>query len=193
MKKMKGLKSLKSKAGFSLVECLVAILVFTIMSLIVATILNAAITSHRSNMEETRSLKNQREALREGDVVAREAVGAFAPVQFNFEAPGVAGALPMPNVEYHFRNEVSEIDGDRVDGLEVSQIRAADSSSGGMNFPQMELASNLLGAGGVPLVDVVLSSPAANSFPWSGASGGPVRSGTDASGNGLGSTYQLAT
>lgn len=60
---MKQLIKLKRKEGFTLVECLIAIAVFAIMSLLVMTIISAALNEHSRNRDTQRSLIIQREGL----------------------------------------------------------------------------------------------------------------------------------
>jgi len=64
---MKRIQKLKAKSGFTLVECVIAIMVFSILAAVVVTLLNAAITTHISNMSETRSLRAQRTLISRGD------------------------------------------------------------------------------------------------------------------------------
>jgi len=56
-------KKLVNKAGFSLIECVVAIGVFAILSMMIGTLLFAAISTHKRNIAEIRGLREQREDI----------------------------------------------------------------------------------------------------------------------------------
>jgi prepilin-type N-terminal cleavage/methylation domain-containing protein len=66
---MKIFYKLKAKSGFTLIECLVAIMVFAVLSAIVVMLLNASIVTHRDNLSETRSLREQRRILSSSNAV----------------------------------------------------------------------------------------------------------------------------
>ena len=57
------MKYMNMKRGFGLVECVIAIAIFTIMSLIVAMLLGQSIAMHNRNFAETRSVREQRRAM----------------------------------------------------------------------------------------------------------------------------------
>ncbi|MDR0222494.1 MAG: prepilin-type N-terminal cleavage/methylation domain-containing protein [Oscillospiraceae bacterium] len=111
---MEYLRKLKSKSGFTLVECLVAILVFAIMSLLVATILTSSMTAHRENMSETRSLRSQRRELLQGNDVARDAAAAERVFDFG---SGITAT-------YDFNAVIADSDPDFVArrGLELTRF-----------------------------------------------------------------------
>ncbi|MCL1832250.1 MAG: prepilin-type N-terminal cleavage/methylation domain-containing protein [Oscillospiraceae bacterium] len=101
---MKFLQRCKIKSGFSLVECVIAIAVFSIMSMIVATMLNASITTHLNNMSETRSLRGQRHELaRDSGTVGSGGVRGAVNVSFNFNGG-------TNNVVYPFVDRVVDQD-----------------------------------------------------------------------------------
>jgi len=64
---MKFLKKLRKNSGFTLVECLISIVVFAIMALIVMTLLSASLRIHEKNRANTRSLVVQRDGLAKGN------------------------------------------------------------------------------------------------------------------------------
>ncbi|MDR0197259.1 MAG: type II secretion system GspH family protein [Oscillospiraceae bacterium] len=66
---MKSFVKLKSKSGFTLVECIIAILVFAIMSLLVMTLLSLSIQQHSDNMRSTRAMGAQRQQLSNGKII----------------------------------------------------------------------------------------------------------------------------
>ncbi|MCL1902898.1 MAG: prepilin-type N-terminal cleavage/methylation domain-containing protein [Oscillospiraceae bacterium] len=91
------LKKYKSKSGFALVECIIAIAVFTIMSLMIAMLINASIQTHRSNIEENRSIKSQKKDISRsgtnvvnratsGEMIVIEFDGISDPVAYKFDA-----------------------------------------------------------------------------------------------------------
>jgi prepilin-type N-terminal cleavage/methylation domain-containing protein len=73
---------MKHKKGFTLTECVIAIAVFSILSMIIASLLNASLTSHRNNLNDTRSLREQRSMLTRGIDADRGASGEA--VSFSF-------------------------------------------------------------------------------------------------------------
>jgi len=60
------MRQLKKKSGFTLVECLIAIAVFAIMSLLVLTIISASVKRNNENSRTTSNLMTQTAALASG-------------------------------------------------------------------------------------------------------------------------------
>ncbi|MCL1788896.1 MAG: hypothetical protein FWG33_00900 [Oscillospiraceae bacterium] len=103
---------IKSRAGFALVECVVAIGVFTIMALIVAMILSASVDTHRKNVEQNRSLKNQKDDFSTGGTNDRNGTADKRKLEIDF-----GGGL---DVEYIFDAKVSVNYGGT--GLELTEF-----------------------------------------------------------------------
>jgi prepilin-type N-terminal cleavage/methylation domain-containing protein len=84
---MKNIKRLNKKKGFTLVECVIAIAVFSILSMIIASLLNAALTAHKNNLHDTRSLREQRRLLSAAasdNATEARALNSAQSVRFNF-------------------------------------------------------------------------------------------------------------
>ncbi|MCL2070616.1 MAG: hypothetical protein FWH07_00065 [Oscillospiraceae bacterium] len=117
------MKKLNSKKGFALVECVVAIGVFTIMSLIVAMLLNAAITTHRSNISETRSLRAQRNDFMEGVAGGNmlDRGDATKPsIEFSFD-DGAGGTI-SPTYDFDAANVSANAEGLQLTEYETSML-----------------------------------------------------------------------
>jgi prepilin-type N-terminal cleavage/methylation domain-containing protein len=100
---MRIISKIRTKTAFTLVECIVAMAVFAIMSLLVATLLAAAIRVHRHNVQETRNIREQKRDLAQGSVVSKAVseqytfdFGAFG-VQYDFDeyASGNSGSMEL--------------------------------------------------------------------------------------------------
>lgn len=82
-RRLENLKNLGNKSGFTLVECVIAIAVFSILAMLVASLLQGALTAHSNNLHDTRSLREQRRLLTQGHTENR-ANNAASPISFNF-------------------------------------------------------------------------------------------------------------
>jgi prepilin-type N-terminal cleavage/methylation domain-containing protein len=105
---MRYIQKLKAKRGFTIVECLVAIVVFAIMAMIIAVLLDSSIKIHRRNMSETRSLREQRRDLVRDDSL--QGRGDNASFSLNF------GEF---TADYNLTAEVIQ---GRADGLEITRF-----------------------------------------------------------------------
>jgi prepilin-type N-terminal cleavage/methylation domain-containing protein len=118
---MRSTHRLKGKSGFSLIECIIAIAVFSILALFVAMLLNNAMHGHRDNLSETRSLRAQRRALAGNDadaVVTRAVSPGSVPFQFSAGVGQVDYVLNANVV-----NEVVIVDsGAQGRGLELNSL-----------------------------------------------------------------------
>jgi prepilin-type N-terminal cleavage/methylation domain-containing protein len=118
--KMKNFR--KGKAGFTLVECLVAIVVFTIMAMAVALLLNNAVNLHRRNMHESRSMKAQRQALVRAGENSIDPSIVTPPLEFQFED---SSGNPIVDASFNFStftandDAVEDRNGDGIGGLEI--------------------------------------------------------------------------
>jgi prepilin-type N-terminal cleavage/methylation domain-containing protein len=167
MKLMKKIREFKFKRGFTLVECLIAIMVFSIMSGIIVMLLNAAITNHRRNMADARSLREQRDALMQD---AGKFFGGGADdrqltvvrdknlVEFNFS--GIA------SVQYDLTAVVADEDElDEDVGLQISSVIPTKSGDKAQNIPAIKISDSLKHpVTKTPIVDVVISSPASSTL-----------------------------
>jgi prepilin-type N-terminal cleavage/methylation domain-containing protein len=178
MKYMKNLCRIKTKFGFTLVECVVAIGVFAIMSLMIAVMLSASLHNHRRNMEDTRGLKEQRDAFMENQVVDR---GLPIDGDITFQFSGLA------NVTYQLNTVISSIGSD---GLELAAFRPPsfifDDPPG--SPVRMELNFWTTEEPIAPLAGVEFSSPA-----FSGADWYECRPASLVNANGAGTVYNLSS
>jgi prepilin-type N-terminal cleavage/methylation domain-containing protein len=158
----------KSKSGFSLVECIIAIAVFAVLSALVAMLLSNSLTTHRDNMSETRSLRGQRLAhVERADIGER---GNHPPtVRFNFGG----GSGGVNEVRYNFEAFVAEeavyLRADALRrGLELNSMQApAGSTSGSRASQKNPIVAHY--PGGIA-VDPFLNPPA-DSVPAVGSPG----------------------
>lgn len=77
------MRKLQKKSGFTLAECLVAIVVFAIMALLALTIVSASLRKHDENKQTSRSLIAQEEAIAADDTVPRTVGTGRITVTFN--------------------------------------------------------------------------------------------------------------
>lgn len=86
------MKKLKTKKGFTLVECVIAMAVLMIMSLLLAMLLNVSMTTRNGNMELERELDEQINKLVAGNDNASE--GNNKKIEFYDKAGNSVGEIP---------------------------------------------------------------------------------------------------
>lgn len=124
------MRNIRNKRGFALVECVIAIAVFTIMAMMIAMLVNMAIRTHQDNIRETRLLREQRDDFVEENLLDRGINGDLI-LEFN--------GVPNP-VKYEFDDKKSPNSG----GLEITKF---DIDTGGLTpqageiFPPISLSS----------------------------------------------------
>ena len=119
------MRKIVRKTGFALVECVVAIAVFTIMAMIIAMLLNAAIVTHNKNVQEVRSIRNQKHDIVAGNVDPRSNDslvlnfgGAVGTVTYEFDAKiSDRGAVGLELTEFY-----TDLSGPKIDDKPIMPI-----------------------------------------------------------------------
>ncbi|MCL1881908.1 MAG: prepilin-type N-terminal cleavage/methylation domain-containing protein [Oscillospiraceae bacterium] len=165
---MKYLQKLKSKKGFTLVECVIAIAVFSIMAALITMLLQAALSTHRDNMSETRSLRQQRRALNSGiivedgenpaEIVARS---GSESVVFNFNGVDNTPFNATYSLTPYILERDFDIEGVHRRGLEVTGFRGVGAGTGGA---RIEYSDMILDSGFANEVRILFSSPDAGNL-----------------------------
>ncbi|MCL2634572.1 MAG: type II secretion system GspH family protein [Oscillospiraceae bacterium] len=131
---MKFLIKMRNKKGFTLVECVIAILVFSIMALIVATLLMASINYNEQNKETSRSMITQRERLGTGSQTSLSSGGS---ITLTF-SDGEEAIFVIDKI-------VSDEDADHTNHLEISNmdghhgdVRFSGPTGGGGDGPLLQ-------------------------------------------------------
>lgn len=109
---MKGaaeMKKLKKRSGFTLVECVVAMAVLAIMSMLLTMVLNVALRQRNINMEQERELDKQVNEIVIGDVTEE---GMSQEIVFKQDG-----------------EEVEKIPGNGVDNIDANKIYNEDNES----------------------------------------------------------------
>ncbi|MCL1866007.1 MAG: type II secretion system GspH family protein [Oscillospiraceae bacterium] len=129
------MKRIGSKSGFTLVECLIAITVFALMSILVAGLINSALIKHRSNMEQTRNLKVQKDNLLRNNTEDRpDQLGGLVTFDFGDNISFGAETWVDKTVTYEFNVKISP---EGSDGLQLSKMQIAGIVNPGNEIPQM--------------------------------------------------------
>jgi len=110
------LKRLAKKSGFTLVECLIAVVVFALMALIVLTIISASIKTQEDNNQKTRNLLTQKEEIANNQTLD----GANGQIIVNFGAPADGGSTTF-NVKRVVSNTAGDPSEDNV--LEITEFK----------------------------------------------------------------------
>ncbi|MGN0598030.1 MAG: prepilin-type N-terminal cleavage/methylation domain-containing protein [Ruminiclostridium sp.] len=128
---------LKNKRGFTLVECMVALVVFALMTAVVSGILSVALKEYKSNNDNQENLNLQEQDFAEGNSHVKE-VNKIDTLTIDFEG-GVSIEV----------DDVSNKASDNQSGLQLNKLDAtiAKESEGGG------------GGGGGPKPDIKTTSP----------------------------------
>ena len=128
---------IKNKRGFTLVECLVALVVFALMTAVVSGILSVALKEYKSNNDNQENLNLQEKDFAEGNSHVKE-VNKIDNLKIDFEG-GVSIEV----------DDVSNKASDNQSGLQLNKLDAviAKETDGGG------------GGGGGPKPDIKTSSP----------------------------------
>jgi|GEM_PF-7094557 len=138
------------KKGFTLAECLIAIAVFAIMALIVLTIMTGSLKRHQNNIDVSRSLIEQREAL--AKTVAVSPLDSSI-ISMNFSGVNASG-VPIPAFSAIF--DIQRTVSDNVDTVQ----------------DDLTIVKSDIKDLGIPRVPNITGSPGVDNIIINGSSGG---------------------